>query len=76
MNRVIEGLRGDELLHGNDTIFVEHQRTEDRLFEFGCLRRQGATHFGQSLKSLTIVLYQRFVLLFRHRNLSVGGVKV
>ena len=76
MNRVIEGLGSDELLHGYDTIFVEHQRTEHRLFKLDSLRGHGTTDFGQCLKRLTVLLRGRFVLSFSHKFRSVGGVKV
>ena len=76
MNRVIEGLGSDKLLHGYDTIFVEHQRTKHRLFKLDSLRGHGTTDFGQCLKRLTVLLRGRFVLSFSHKIRNVGGVKV
>ena len=56
MHGVIERLGRDEFLHGDDTILVEHQGTEHRLFEFERLRGHGTSDFGECLERLTILL--------------------
>ena len=72
VNGVVEGLGGDELLHGDDTILVEHQRTEHRLFKLDSLRGHCSGDLGQCLKRLAVLLRGGFILFFSHKFRSVG----